>query len=69
MEQPIIIKLITYVSTNFLFIHKATRFDTSVGHLQAYIADQVTGVVCTLGSQCGHSTNDLVCYVGLKMTD
>ena len=22
-----------------------------------------------LGSQCAHSTNDLVCYVGLKMTD
>ena len=22
-----------------------------------------------LGFQCAHSTNDLVCYVGLKMTD
>jgi hypothetical protein len=22
-----------------------------------------------LGSQCTHSANDLVCYVGLKMTD
>ena len=22
-----------------------------------------------LGSQCAHSTNDVVCYVGLKMTD
>jgi len=21
------------------------------------------------GSQCAHSTNDLVCYVGLKMTE
>ena len=27
----------------FSFIHKATCFDPSVGHLQAYIADQVTG--------------------------
>ena len=25
--------------------------------------------VCTLGFQCAHSTNDLVCYVGLKKTD
>jgi len=22
-----------------------------------------------LGSQCAHSTNDLICYVGRKMTD
>ena len=27
------------LSTTFLFIHKATCFDPSVGHLQAYIAD------------------------------
>ena len=35
----------------FLFIYKATCFDPSVGHLQAYIADYVIGAVCTLGSQ------------------
>ena len=32
-------------------MHKATCFDPSVGHFQAYIADQVIGAVCTLGSQ------------------
>ena len=32
-------------------IHKATCFDLSVGHLQAYISDYVIGAVCTLGSQ------------------
>jgi len=45
------IKLIIYISTIYLFIHKAICFDPSVGNLQAYIADQVTGAVCTLGSQ------------------
>jgi len=39
-----------YVSTTF-FIYKATSFDPSVGHLQAYIADKVIGAVCTLRSQ------------------
>jgi len=34
-----IIKLIIYVNTTVLFIHKATCFDLSFGHLQAYIAD------------------------------
>jgi len=34
-----IIKLIIYVSTAFLLIHKATCFDPLFGHLQAYIAD------------------------------
>ena len=70
----------------------------SVIHLQAYIADQVIGAVCILGSQYvyinkihkiwqglpdfmyfinvnilgsqyAHGTNDLIFYVGLKMTD
>jgi hypothetical protein len=35
----IVIKINTYVSTIYLFIHKATCFGPSVGHLQAYIAD------------------------------
>ena len=26
-------------------------------------------IVNILGSQCAHSTNDLVCHVDLKMTD
>jgi len=42
---------INYIRQHYLFIHKATRFDRSVGHPQAYIADYVIGVVCTLGSQ------------------
>jgi len=46
-----IIKLIIYVSTTFLFVHKATCFDLSVDHLQAYITDYVIGAVFTLGSQ------------------
>ena len=35
----IVIKINTYVSTIYLFIHMATCFGPSVGHLQAYIAD------------------------------
>jgi hypothetical protein len=44
---------INYTSAlTFLFIHKATCFDPSVGHLQTYVADKGIGAVCTLGSQC-----------------
>jgi len=49
------IKVILYISSIYLFIHNATCFDPSVGHRQAYIADQVTGAVFTLESQYVYS--------------
>ena len=67
---------IKYTRQHYLFIkHKATCFDPSVCHLQAYIAyrnlpDFTYFInVNILGSQCAHSTNDLICCVALKMTD
>jgi len=35
----IVIKIIIYINTIYLFIHKATCFGPTVGHLQAYTAD------------------------------
>jgi len=48
--------IINYIRQHrlFKFIHKATCFDPSVGHLQAYTADYVIGAVCILGSQYVH---------------
>ena len=38
-------KLIIYVSTIYFFLNKATRFDLSFGHLQAFIADNFIGAL------------------------
>ena len=62
---PCIMKLIIYFSTTFLFIHR--QHVSTYQSVMFRSAQQTKSLV--LCAQCAHSTNDLVCYVDLKMTD
>ena len=73
-----IIKLITYVSTTFIINIQGYMFrpiSRSSSGLHSRLIHWCSPDfmyfinVNILRSQCAHSTSDLICYVGLKMTD